>query len=177
MLRYISQTASNPYQIDLCLACVSGRHRCIGENFAYVQIKTIWSTMLRMYDFDLVDGYFPTINYTTMIHTPHNPIIRYKRRKQWETEGGRWQSRSKDRRKQSRLKWIFNFLGLWVKEILDEHTVLCLSLYFCASFILNLKSNSFSENRQYFRYLCFQSKIHLCDSDLNTDAHIHNVNP
>uniref|UniRef100_A0A665TQ23 Lanosterol 14-alpha demethylase n=1 Tax=Echeneis naucrates TaxID=173247 RepID=A0A665TQ23_ECHNA len=60
----------------------AGRHRCIGENFAYVQIKTIWSTLLRMYDFDLVDGYFPTINYTTMIHTPHNPIIRYKRRKQ-----------------------------------------------------------------------------------------------
>ncbi|MED6273438.1 hypothetical protein CHARACLAT_006372 [Characodon lateralis] len=59
-----------------------GRHRCIGENFAYIQIKTIWSTLLRMYEFHLVDGYFPTINYTTMIHTPHNPIIRYKRRKQ-----------------------------------------------------------------------------------------------
>uniref|UniRef100_A0A8C6S4J8 Lanosterol 14-alpha demethylase n=1 Tax=Neogobius melanostomus TaxID=47308 RepID=A0A8C6S4J8_9GOBI len=59
----------------------AGRHRCIGENFAYVQIKTIWSTMLRMYEFELVDGYFPTINYTTMIHTPHNPVIRYKRRK------------------------------------------------------------------------------------------------
>ncbi|XP_053322860.1 lanosterol 14-alpha demethylase [Spea bombifrons] len=58
----------------------AGRHRCIGENFAYVQIKTIWSTMLRMYEFELVDGYFPTINYTTMIHTPNNPIIRYKRR-------------------------------------------------------------------------------------------------
>ncbi|KAF7664102.1 hypothetical protein LDENG_00188990 [Lucifuga dentata] len=59
----------------------AGRHRCIGENFAYVQIKTIWSTLLRTYDFDLVDRYFPTINYTTMIHTPHNPVIRYKRRK------------------------------------------------------------------------------------------------
>uniref|UniRef100_A0A8C7VAN3 Lanosterol 14-alpha demethylase n=1 Tax=Oncorhynchus mykiss TaxID=8022 RepID=A0A8C7VAN3_ONCMY len=58
----------------------AGRHRCIGENFAYVQIKTIWSTMLRLYEFNLVDGYFPTINYTTMIHTPHNPVIRYKRR-------------------------------------------------------------------------------------------------
>lgn len=62
---------------------ITGRHRCIGENFAYVQIKTIWSTLLRLYDFDLVDGYFPTINYTTMIHTPHNPIIAYKRRKHW----------------------------------------------------------------------------------------------
>eukprot|EP00076_Gallus_gallus_P017230 XP_015136878.1 lanosterol 14-alpha demethylase isoform X2 [Gallus gallus] len=58
----------------------AGRHRCIGENFAYVQIKTIWSTLLRLYEFDLVDGYFPSINYTTMIHTPNNPVIRYKRR-------------------------------------------------------------------------------------------------
>uniref|UniRef100_H3A3U5 Lanosterol 14-alpha demethylase n=1 Tax=Latimeria chalumnae TaxID=7897 RepID=H3A3U5_LATCH len=57
-----------------------GRHRCIGENFAYVQIKTIWSTLLRLYEFDLVDGYFPKVNYTTMIHTPNNPVIRYKRR-------------------------------------------------------------------------------------------------
>ncbi|XP_061053801.1 lanosterol 14-alpha demethylase isoform X2 [Eubalaena glacialis] len=58
----------------------AGRHRCIGENFAYVQIKTIWSTMLRLYEFDLIDGCFPTVNYTTMIHTPENPVIRYKRR-------------------------------------------------------------------------------------------------
>lgn len=66
----------------------SGRHRCIGENFAYVQIKTIWSTLLRMFEFDLVDGYFPTVNYTTMIHTPYNPIIRYKRRKPWRASRG-----------------------------------------------------------------------------------------
>ncbi|KAM9288362.1 LOW QUALITY PROTEIN: lanosterol 14-alpha demethylase [Cariama cristata] len=58
----------------------AGRHRCIGEHFAYVQIKTIWSTLLRLYEFDLIDDYFPTINYTTMIHTPNNPVIRYKRR-------------------------------------------------------------------------------------------------
>ncbi|XP_067854967.1 lanosterol 14-alpha demethylase [Heptranchias perlo] len=60
----------------------AGRHRCIGENFANVQIKTIWSTLIRLYEFDLVDGYFPTVNYTTMIHTPNNPVISYKRRMQ-----------------------------------------------------------------------------------------------
>lgn len=60
----------------------AGRHRCIGENFAYVQIKTIWSIMLRKYEFELVDDWFPSINYTTMIHTPNNPIIRYKTRQQ-----------------------------------------------------------------------------------------------
>lgn len=88
----------------------SGRHRCIGENFAYVQIKTIWSTLLRMFDFDLVDGYFPTINYTTMIHTPHNPIIRYKRRKQWETDGGH--CRGEERRHKETRQNILS--GTWI---------------------------------------------------------------
>lgn len=56
----------------------AGRHRCIGEGFAYVQIKTIWTVLLQKYEFDLVDGYFPVVNYQTMIHTPTNPIISYK---------------------------------------------------------------------------------------------------
>ncbi|KAA0709892.1 Lanosterol 14-alpha demethylase [Triplophysa tibetana] len=58
----------------------AGRHRCIGENFAYVQIKTIWSTLLRLFDFELVDGNFPEVNYTTMIHTPTEPIIVEKKK-------------------------------------------------------------------------------------------------
>ena len=61
----------------------AGRHRCIGEQFAYVQIKTIWSILLQKYQFTLVDGYFPETNFTTMIHTPKNPIIRYKLRQTW----------------------------------------------------------------------------------------------
>ncbi|XP_065186720.1 lanosterol 14-alpha demethylase-like isoform X2 [Sycon ciliatum] len=59
----------------------AGRHRCIGESFAYVQIKTIWCTLLQMYEFELVDGYFPEINFRTMIHTPTNPFVHYRRRK------------------------------------------------------------------------------------------------
>ncbi|KAM8884777.1 lanosterol 14-alpha demethylase [Synchiropus picturatus] len=78
--RYLSENVASGKKFAF-VPFGAGRHRCIGENFAYVQIKTIWSTLLRLYDFDLVDGYFPTINYTTMIHTPHNAIIRYKRRK------------------------------------------------------------------------------------------------
>ena len=58
----------------------SGRHRCVGESFAYVQIKTIWSVLLRKYEFDLCDGFFPPVNYSTMIHTPLKPIIKYHRR-------------------------------------------------------------------------------------------------
>ena len=45
-----------------------------------MQIKTIWSVLLRKYEFDLVDEYFPVVNYSTMIHTPTKPIIRYKKR-------------------------------------------------------------------------------------------------
>ncbi|ESO82666.1 hypothetical protein LOTGIDRAFT_108695 [Lottia gigantea] len=59
----------------------AGRHRCIGESFAYIQIKTLWSVMLRKYKFELVDGYFPEIDYSTMIHTPKNPVIKYSLRK------------------------------------------------------------------------------------------------
>ena len=58
----------------------AGRHRCIGESFAYVQIKTIMSTLLRMYKLELVDGYFPEVDFTTLIHTPKRPIIRYSPR-------------------------------------------------------------------------------------------------
>ena len=58
----------------------AGRHRCIGEAFAYVQIKTIWSTLLRIYEFELIDGKFPEINFTTLLHTPDHPVIRYRRR-------------------------------------------------------------------------------------------------
>uniref|UniRef100_A0A3B1JV74 Cytochrome P450, family 51 n=1 Tax=Astyanax mexicanus TaxID=7994 RepID=A0A3B1JV74_ASTMX len=56
------------------------RHRCIGENFAYVQIKNnLYGTTDCAGVTSLTgDGYFPTVNYTTMIHTPNNPIIRYR---------------------------------------------------------------------------------------------------
>ncbi|KAK0054595.1 lanosterol 14-alpha demethylase [Biomphalaria pfeifferi] len=59
----------------------AGRHRCIGESFAYVQIKTIFSYLIRKYEFDLVDDYFPEVNVSTMIHTPSKPLIRYQLRK------------------------------------------------------------------------------------------------
>ncbi|KNC80544.1 hypothetical protein SARC_07091 [Sphaeroforma arctica JP610] len=56
----------------------AGRHRCIGEMFAYTQIKTIWTTMLR--EFELSRDSLPDIDYTTMIHTPKDPWVYYKRR-------------------------------------------------------------------------------------------------
>lgn len=58
----------------------SGRHRCIGEYFAYIQIKTIWSVLLRTFDFELVDNKFPATDFTTLIHVPKDPYVRYWRR-------------------------------------------------------------------------------------------------
>lgn len=58
----------------------AGRHRCVGELFAYVQIKSLIAFLVRHFEFELIDGKFPEINYSTMIHTPKDPIIRYKRR-------------------------------------------------------------------------------------------------
>jgi sterol 14-demethylase len=47
--------------------------------FAYLQIKTIWAVLLDELDFERDD--LPAINYQTMIHTPLNPLVRYRRLK------------------------------------------------------------------------------------------------
>lgn len=56
-----------------------GRHGCMGETFAYLQIKTIWSVLLRDFEMELV-GDFPEPDYTAMVVGPTQPCqIRYKR--------------------------------------------------------------------------------------------------
>jgi sterol 14-demethylase len=58
-----------------------GRHKCIGENFAILQVKSIISTILRTYDMELVDK-LPSINYQSMVVGPVQPCkIRYTARK------------------------------------------------------------------------------------------------
>lgn len=58
----------------------AGRHRCIGFKFAQLQIRCVWSTLLRNFEFELPGGKFPATNFRTMIHTPLVPTIKYKRR-------------------------------------------------------------------------------------------------
>ena len=58
----------------------AGRHQCSGETFAYLQVKTILSVLLRRYKVELV-GKFPPPNYKTMVVSPVPPVtIRYTRR-------------------------------------------------------------------------------------------------
>eukprot|EP00285_Hemiselmis_virescens_P011726 CAMPEP_0173393706 /NCGR_PEP_ID=MMETSP1356-20130122/22263_1 /TAXON_ID=77927 ORGANISM="Hemiselmis virescens, Strain PCC157" /NCGR_SAMPLE_ID=MMETSP1356 /ASSEMBLY_ACC=CAM_ASM_000847 /LENGTH=494 /DNA_ID=CAMNT_0014351765 /DNA_START=13 /DNA_END=1497 /DNA_ORIENTATION=+ len=58
-----------------------GRHRCIGEGFAYVQIKAIWAYLLRNFDMEAV-GPLPKPNYEALVVGPKPPCtVRYARRK------------------------------------------------------------------------------------------------
>ncbi|WP_375511679.1 cytochrome P450 [uncultured Nostoc sp.] len=56
-----------------------GRHRCIGQAFAYQQIKVIWSVLLQQFDLELGHrNYEP--DYSTFIIGPRQPcLIRYRR--------------------------------------------------------------------------------------------------
>ncbi|KAJ2397958.1 Lanosterol 14-alpha-demethylase, partial [Coemansia sp. RSA 2559] len=61
----------------------AGRHRCIGEQFAYVQIKTILYTLLSRFDFTLDPKRgMPERNYQSMVVLPEGPVLcHYKRRR------------------------------------------------------------------------------------------------
>ncbi|RKP27255.1 lanosterol 14-alpha demethylase [Syncephalis pseudoplumigaleata] len=68
--------ARNPY-----LPFGAGRHRCIGESFAYVQIKTILATMLRLFDLAPGPKGFPEMDFTSLVVLPAKPAqITYRRR-------------------------------------------------------------------------------------------------
>ncbi|KAJ7294547.1 hypothetical protein O6H91_Y251500 [Diphasiastrum complanatum] len=57
-----------------------GRHGCLGETFAYMQVKTIWSILLRNFELDLVSP-FPEPDWNAMVvGLKGDLIVRYKRR-------------------------------------------------------------------------------------------------
>lgn len=60
----VSKGTESPYQ-----PFGAGRHRCIGEGFAYLQLQTILSTFVRKVEMKL-DGPFPKPNYQTMVVLP-----------------------------------------------------------------------------------------------------------
>lgn len=59
-----------------------GVHKCIGEKFGLLQVKTILATVFREYDFELV-GNLPEPNYHTMVVGPtaDQSRVRYIKRK------------------------------------------------------------------------------------------------
>ncbi|KAE8215815.1 hypothetical protein CF327_g923 [Tilletia walkeri] len=66
----VSSGANSPY-----LPFGAGRHRCIGEQFAYLQLGTIISTFVRRFRWRLAQG-FPDPDYTSMVVLPkHGNIV------------------------------------------------------------------------------------------------------
>ncbi|KAG1474751.1 hypothetical protein G6F56_000161 [Rhizopus delemar] len=62
-------SSNNPF-----LPFGAGRHRCIGEQFGYLQIKTIIATIIRLVDIELEDGKgVPKSDYTSMVVVPERP--------------------------------------------------------------------------------------------------------
>ncbi|KAK0500018.1 cytochrome P450 [Armillaria luteobubalina] len=72
----VSKGTESPYQ-----PFGAGRHRCVGEQFAYLQVGTILATLVRELEFRLPKP-FPANNYYTMIPTPQAPRnVEYQRRR------------------------------------------------------------------------------------------------
>ncbi|KAG8090609.1 hypothetical protein GUJ93_ZPchr0011g28137 [Zizania palustris] len=58
-----------------------GRHGCLGEPFAYLQIKAIWTHLLRNFEFELVSP-FPETNWNAMVVGIKDEVmVNFKRRK------------------------------------------------------------------------------------------------
>ncbi|ESK93985.1 lanosterol 14-alpha-demethylase [Moniliophthora roreri MCA 2997] len=72
----VSKGTESPYQ-----PFGAGRHRCIGEQFAYLQLGTLLTTFVRRVELRIPTG-VPAHNYHTMITMPKTPRhIHYRRRK------------------------------------------------------------------------------------------------
>ncbi|KAJ7762035.1 lanosterol 14-alpha-demethylase [Mycena maculata] len=72
----VSKGTDSPYQ-----PFGAGKHRCIGEQFAYLQIGTIIATLIRRIELRLPNP-VPDHNYHTLIMMPKDPkSIHYRRRK------------------------------------------------------------------------------------------------
>uniref|UniRef100_A0A6U0S3F5 Uncharacterized protein n=1 Tax=Eucampia antarctica TaxID=49252 RepID=A0A6U0S3F5_9STRA len=58
-----------------------GMHSCMGQNFAYMQVKTILSVLFRKYQIEMISDKIPEINYKAMVVGPMGDCrIRYKKR-------------------------------------------------------------------------------------------------
>lgn len=74
----VSKGAASPY-----LPFGAGRHRCIGEQFAYVQLQTILATLIRDFRFLNVDGGNKVVgtDYSSLFSRPLAPaVVRWERR-------------------------------------------------------------------------------------------------
>ena len=65
------------------LAFGSGRHKCVGEQFALLQVKSILSCILRQYELEMVSP-LPSVSYESLVVGPTAPrMMRFKKRTTW----------------------------------------------------------------------------------------------
>jgi sterol 14-demethylase len=58
-----------------------GMHSCMGQNFAFLQVKTILSVLFREYEMEMVSKDMPEIDYAAMVVGPKGDCrVRYKKR-------------------------------------------------------------------------------------------------
>jgi sterol 14-demethylase len=58
-----------------------GRHGCPGENFGIIQIKTLWTILLRNFNFEMAAKELPPADYTNLVVGPKQPAtLRYTRK-------------------------------------------------------------------------------------------------
>lgn len=63
------------------IAFGGGRHGCMGEQFAYLQIKTIWTVLIRSFDLEPV-GDLSQPDYNAMVVGPRPPcLLKYRKKK------------------------------------------------------------------------------------------------
>ena len=75
----ISKGTASPY-----LPFGAGRHRCIGEQFAYMQLQTVVGTLIRDFKFMTMDGSDTVVgtDYSSLFSQPMRPaVVRWERRK------------------------------------------------------------------------------------------------
>lgn len=60
----------------------AGRHGCMGEGFAYVQVKTIWSILLSTFDMEAIGEAVPEADYNALVVGPKlkSCWMKYKRK-------------------------------------------------------------------------------------------------
>ena len=59
-----------------------GMHSCMGQNFAFVQVKTIMSVLFRTFELEMVSETMPEIDYEAMVVGPKGDCrVRYRRRR------------------------------------------------------------------------------------------------
>ena len=69
---------SSPYAY---LGFGGGMHSCMGQNFAFMQVKTILSVLFREYDIEMVADKMPEIDYKAMVVGPKGDCrVRYRKR-------------------------------------------------------------------------------------------------